>query len=131
MDSEYGDSSRAEFWAPLWDHAANRHELEHLVSEGRAQLGRRQVSSGTDFAEQLPGWEQKGASPSFSGTGFWNGTVGLIWRPRWDAFMSDAIQGTVRGANVLFDLNAWMDSMRRNVSAQNAPAGLGFALRPD
>ena len=55
VDSEYGDSSRAEFWAPLWDHAANRHELEHLVSEGRAQLGRRQVSSGTEFARAVAG----------------------------------------------------------------------------
>ena len=28
----------------------------------------------------------------------------------------------------LYDLNVWMDSLRRNMSGQNAPAGLGVAL---
>ena len=128
VDSEYGDSSRAEFWAPLWDHAANRHELEHLVSEGRAQLGRRQVSSGTDFARAVAGLGTERGITQFQRYGFLERNGRAYLAAPLGRFHVRRDQGTVRGANVLFDLNAWMDSMRRNVSAQNAPAGLGVAL---
>ena len=42
--AEYGQSARAEFWAPVWESPAGLNELTHLVSEGRAQLGRRQAA---------------------------------------------------------------------------------------
>ena len=128
VDSEYGDSSRAEFWAPLWDHAANRHELLHLVSEGRAQLGRRQVSSGTDFARAVAGLGTELGITQFQRYGFLERNGRAYLAAPLGRFHVRRDQGTAQRANVLFDLNAWMDSMRRNVSAQNAPAGLGVAL---
>jgi len=70
VDSEYGDSSRSEFWAPLWDRPANSKELEYLVSEGRAQIGRRQVSSGTDFARAIAGLGTERGVSQFQRYGF-------------------------------------------------------------
>ncbi len=128
VDSEYGDSSRAEFWAPLWDHAANLHELVHLVSEGRAQLGRRQVSSGTDFARAVAGLGTERGISQFQRYGFLERNGRAYLAAPLGRFHVRRDQDTAQRANVLFDLNAWMDSLRRNVSAQNAPAGLGTAL---
>lgn len=128
VDSEYGDSSWAEFWAPLWDRAVNRKELVHLVSEGRAQLGRRQVSSGTDFARAVAGLGTERGISQFHRYGLFerNGKAHLA--TPLGRFHVRRNQKTAEQSNVLFDLNAWLDSLRRIVSAQNAPAGLGVAL---
>ena len=128
VDSEYGDSSRAEFWAPLWDHAVNIHELVHLVSEGRAQLGRRQVSSGTDFARAVAGLGTERGITQFQRYGFLERNGRAYLAAPLGRFHVRRDQDTAQRANVLFDLNAWINSLRRNVSAQNAPAGLGAAL---
>ena len=69
-DSEYGNPSRAEFWAPLWDRPASLQELRQLVSEGRAQLGRRQVSSGVDFARAVAGLGTERGVSGFQRYGF-------------------------------------------------------------
>ncbi len=47
VDHEKG---RAELWLPLWNAPATLSEIEALVREGRAQVGRRPARSGLDFA---------------------------------------------------------------------------------
>lgn len=44
------ETGRAELWLPLWRAWASLGELESLVREARAQIGRRSARSGLDFA---------------------------------------------------------------------------------
>ena len=128
-DSEYGGSARAEFWAPLWDQPANLRELGHLLSEGRAQLGRRQVSNGTNFARAVAGLGTERGVAQFQRYGFVlrNGLAYLA--APLGRFHVREDQNTLRRANVLFDLDPWLESLRRRVSDLNTPSGLGTALR--
>ena len=131
-DSEYGDSSRAEFWAPLWDRPASLRELNHIVSEGRAQMGRRQGANGADFARAVAGLGTERGVTQFQRYGFMmrNGLAYLA-APlgRFHTPEDSGAAKRVRLADVLFDLDGWLDSLRRNASGSRAPAGLGTALR--
>ena len=130
VDSEYGDSSRAEFWVPLWEQPANLQELEYLVSEGRAQIGRRQVSSGTDFARAVSGLGTERGVSQFQRYGFLerNGQAYLA-APLGRFYVQDDMRDTAQRANVLFDLDRWLENLRRAGSDRNMPAGLGTLLR--
>ena len=132
VGAEYGDASRAEFWAPLWDWAANLHELKHLVSEGRAQLGRRQVSSGTDFARAVVGLGTERGISQFQRYGLLERNGKAYLATPLGRFhvtpIEDAVEDTAQLANVLFDLDTWMRSIRRNVTGRSAPAGLAPLL---
>ena len=129
-DSEYGDSSRAEFWAPLWKRPASLRELEHLMSEGRAQLGHKQVSSGSDFARAVAGLGTERGVSEFERYGFLvrNG-LSYLATPLGRFHANPDDQDTTERANVLFDLDPWLDSLRRAASGRNAPAELGAVRR--
>jgi CRISPR-associated endonuclease/helicase Cas3 len=45
-----GENGRAELWLPLWGGWTGIAELEAMMREGRAQVGRRNARSGLDFA---------------------------------------------------------------------------------
>ena len=123
VDSEYGDSARAEFWAPLWDAPVNLRELEHLVSEGRAQLGRRQVSSGADFARAVAGLGTERGITQFQRYGLLERNGKAYLAAPLGRFHVRRDKDTALRANVLFDLNNWMATLRRHASA-----GLGVVL---
>lgn len=125
---EYSEKSRAEFWAPLWDQPANLQELGHLMSEGRAQLGRRQGSSGTDFARAVVGLGTERGVAQFQRYGFLERHGRTYLAAPLGRFQVRSEGDISERANVLFDLNAWMDSLRRNLSSKNAPAELGAVL---
>ena len=129
-DSEYGDSSRAEFWAPLWNRPVSLRELERLMSEGRAQLGRRQVSSGSDFARAISGLGTERGVSEFQRYGFLvrNGLAHLA-APLGRFYSDSDNRNAAERANVLFDLDPWLDSLRRAASGRNAPAELGSVRR--
>ncbi len=129
-DSEYGDSSRAEFWAPLWNRPVSLRELERLMSEGRAQLGRRQVSSGSDFARAIAGLGTELGVDQFQRYGFLvrNGLAYLA-APLGRFYPDQDNREAAERANVLFDLDPWLDSLRRAASGRNAPAELGSVRR--
>ncbi|MCY4653122.1 MAG: type I-U CRISPR-associated protein Csx17 [Dehalococcoidia bacterium] len=129
-ESEYGDSSRAEFWAPLWNRPVSLRELERLMSEGRAQLGRRQVSSGSDFARAVTGLGTERGVSEFQRYGFLvrNGLAYLA-APLGRFYSDQGNRGAAERANVLFDLDQWLDSLRRAASGRNAPAELGAVRR--
>ena len=128
-DSEYGDSARAEFWAPLWDQPVNLHELDHLVSEGRAQLGRRQVSNGTNFARAVAGLGTERGVAQFQRYGFLvrNGLAYLA--APLGRFQVRGDHDTARRADVLFNLDPWLERLRSAATGRNAPAGVGSVLR--
>lgn len=50
MSASDRDTARAEIWMPLWDNEATFGEVERLFAEGRVQVGRRQATSGVEFA---------------------------------------------------------------------------------
>ncbi len=128
-DSEYGGSARAEFWAPLWDQPASLPELEFLMSEGRAQLGRQQVSNGTNFARAVAGLGTERGVSIFQRYGFImrNGQAYLATPlGRFHVLRS---KETAECANILFNLDSWLESLRRAASGRNVPVGLGAALR--
>ena len=106
-DSEYGDKARAEFWAPLWDKPANLRELEHLVSEGRAQLGRQQVSNGTSFARAVAGLGTERGVGQFQRYGFLARNGQAYLAAPLGRFHVREDPETARGANLLFDLDPW------------------------
>jgi CRISPR-associated protein Csx17 len=47
---ETSDGSRAELWMPLWSMQTSYLEIQHLISQGRAQLGRVQARNAVEFA---------------------------------------------------------------------------------
>ena len=128
-DSEYGGSSRAEFWAPFWNRPANLPELRHLMSEGRAQLGRKQASNGANFARAVAGLGAELGIAQFQRYGFLvrNGLAYLA-APLGRFHVRDH-QSDAQRADVLFDLDPWLDALRRAAAGQRSPAGLGTALR--
>ena len=128
-DSEYGGAARAEFWAPMWEHPTSLNELEHLVSEGRAQLGRRQVSNGTNFARAVAGLGTERGVAQFQRYGFLvrNGLAYLA--APLGRFHVRGDQDIARKTNLLFDLDPWLEGLRRRVAERNAPSGLGTVLR--
>ena len=129
-DPEYGDSARAEFWAPLWERPASLHELERLMSEGRAQLGRGQADSGSDFARAVSGLGTERGVSQFQRYGFVkrNGKSYLAAPLSRFHIRSDDSEIS-QGANVLFDLDGWLNRLRRVARGNKPPAGLGIVLR--
>ena len=129
-DADYGDSSRAEFWAPLWERPASLRELERLMSEGRAQLGRKQVSSGSEFARAITGLGTERGVAQFQRYGFLvrNGLAYLA-APLGRFYTAGDNQNATKRANALFDLDQWLDSLRRAASGRNSPAELGSVRR--
>lgn len=49
------ETARRELWMPLWERSISIEELKHVLSEGRAQVGRRAASNGVDFARAVAG----------------------------------------------------------------------------
>jgi CRISPR-associated protein Csx17 len=50
LTEETSDGSRAEIWLPVWSRPFSLRETRHLLSEGRAQVGRRQARNSIEFA---------------------------------------------------------------------------------
>ena len=123
--TEYGSSARAEFWAPLWDRPTTLGEFLHIATEGRAQLGRRQASNGTDFIRAISGLGVERGISSFQRFGF-------LQRTGIDGVFAAAIgRFAIRGrpeANVLFDLDRWLNRLRSQAGGSRVPAGLGTVL---
>lgn len=126
VDSEYtGDGSRAELWAPLWTQPASFRETEFLFSEGRAQLGRRQASTGTDFARAVVGLGVERGVSEFQRFGFLKRN-GL-------AFIATPL-GRLRvkpnpEVDLLFEVDGWIERLRSTSRGQDAPAEMSRVLR--
>ena len=129
--SEYGSGARAEFWAPLWDRPATFPEVRHLASEGRAQLGRKQAVNGSDFGRAVIGLGVERGVSQFRRYGF--------MRRKGDGYLAVPLgqfqtvarssAETAQRANLLFDLDRWLDRLRRAARDKNAPASMTAAVR--
>ena len=119
------DGSRAEMWMPLWEQPATYREVSHLFGEGRAQLGKRQAATGTDFARAVVGLGVERGITEFQRFGFLkrNG-LAFIAAPLGRFRVTPKPE-----VNLLFDLDPWLESLRRAARGQSVPAGLTRALR--
>ena len=94
--------------------------------KGERSLAAGRLQAGPILQERLPAWEPNAGLTSFNGFGFLERYGRTYLAAPLGRFRVRRDQGAARRANVLFDLNGWMDSMRRNLS--NSPAGLDAAL---
>jgi CRISPR-associated protein Csx17 len=125
---ETTDGSRAELWLPLWTEPTTYAEIKHLMSEGRAQLGRQQARNAVEFALAVNLLGVDRGITSFSRFGFLkrNGLAFL-------AAPLGQVKVTLRpNARLLDDppLCNWVDRLRRACNdKEKTPARYQTALR--
>ncbi|KXK01021.1 MAG: hypothetical protein UZ03_NOB001002373 [Nitrospira sp. OLB3] len=120
-----GDNPRGEIWLPLWTSPARLAEVASLFSEGRAQIGRRQASTGVDFARALASLGTDRGVQMFqrysflqrNGKNFYATGIG-----RWKVTHRSEV-------NLLSEIDGWLDRFRSAPLGDRAPARLGQALR--
>lgn len=115
------ESARAEMWLPLWERSSNYVEIRQLLTEGRAQVGKRAAKNGADFARAVASLGVDRGISAFVRYGFQerNG-LAYFATPlgRWRV----ELQSQVR---LLDELDEWLDRFRRAGGDKEAPARLG------
>lgn len=124
---ESREASRAEIWVPLWSKAASLPEVTHLLAEGRAQVGRRHARTGVDFARAVAGLGVDRGIAAFQ-------RYGLLRRSGRSYLATPLGQITVDGtraavAELLLEVDPWLDRLRAAASGDRVPAGFALVLR--
>ena len=118
--------SRSEMWMPLWQQPASFRTISHLLSEGRANTGRRQARNGVDFARAVASVGVDRGIHSFQRFGFQqrNGlSYFAVPLGRFDVRQPSNVMSLVNS------LDGWLDRFRRQATGQHAPASAARALR--
>lgn len=119
-------ASRAEMWMPLWTkRPVTLAELTAIFSEGRAQVGNRPARNGVDFARAVVGLGVDRGLDEFQRFGF-QVRNGLSY------FATPLTRIAARknaAADLLSDVDEWLDRYRRAASKDTAPATAQRALR--
>ena len=114
------DKTRGEVWLPMWDKPCSLLELQSLLAEGRARLGKRKVTQGVDFARAINSLGVDRGLTSFVRYG--------IHERNGRAFLASSLGRFRVGANpqasLLMELDNWLRSFRRRVGADQAPGSL-------
>jgi len=117
--------SRNEIWLPLWRRPADLHELRAVFGEGRAHVGRRQATTGIDFARAVSSLSVDRGIAGFARYGFHvrNG-LAYFATPlgRWDVRRNERV-------DLIRALDGWLDRLRRATSDRDAPARLRIVHR--
>ena len=120
---ESGSKSKGEIWTPVWESPASFREVKSLMSEGRAEIGKKQAENSVDFARAISALGVARGVRAFDRYGFLerNGQSRIVaWLDRVEVPPSPP-----SGANALGGL----DRLRRNIADYpNPPASLN-ALR--
>ncbi len=118
-------ASRAEMWMPLWtQRAVTLAEISAIFSEGRAQVGSRAAKNGVDFARAVVGLGVDRGLDEFQRYGF-QVRNGLSY------FATPLTRVAARknaGADLLSDIDSWLDRFRRAATKDTAPASARRAL---
>lgn len=114
------DGSRDEMWLPLWSRPAGIAELRALFAEGRAKVHRNTARTAVDFARAIAGLGVDRGIDSFERFGFHvrNG-LSYFATPlgRWSVTRQ-------KPADLLLELDRWLDGLRRAANGSFAPAAL-------
>lgn len=121
-----GEDARGEIWLPLWSNPARLSELRYVFSEGRAQLGKRQARNAVDFARAIAGLGVDRGLTSFT-------RYSLLKRSG-KAYLATSLGrfGTrtpAPDANLLAELDEWLEPFQRACAGENVAARFGTALR--
>lgn len=124
--ASYDESSaRAEMWMPLWGRPVSLPELAALLSEGRARVGGRAARNGVDFARAVAGLGIDRGIDAFQRYGF-HARNGLSY------FAVPIGRFQVHAeprAELLHEIDAWLDRFRGRANGPTAPASAARALR--
>lgn len=121
-------SARQEVWLPVWERPASLREIQYVLAEGRAQVGRRRAANGTDFVRAVA---QLGVDRGLAGF------VRYGFLQRSGRSYLAAPLGVERVAERPKDwiglldarLDAWVTRFRRWATGEAAPASRRAALR--
>jgi len=118
-------TSRAEMWMPIWTrNSATLPEVAAIFSEGRAQVGGRAAKNGVDFARAVVGLGVDRGLDEFQRYGF-QVRNGLSY------FATPLTRVVVQknaGIDLLSDIDAWLDRLRRAATKDTAPASVRRVL---
>ncbi len=129
-DSDEADS-RGELWLPLWSAPATYREVRHLFAEGRATVGAgkhaRPASTALDFARAVSALGVDRGVEAFVRVGFHVRNGFAYFATPLGRFETR----DVPESRLLDDLDSgeWLDRLRRQASAANAPARVAVAKR--
>lgn len=119
------EKPRGETWLPLWRNPATLAEVGALFSEGRARVGRRSAVGGVDFARAVVSLGVDRGITGFQRYGFQerNG-LAYFATPlgRWRVTQRPE-------ADLLAEIDTWLERFRSQAGGGQAPARLGRALR--
>lgn len=122
---ETTEISRAEMWVPLWDRATTMKEVGSLMSEGRAQVGKRNVRNGVDFARAVATLGIDRGISTFQRYGFQVRNGRLYFAIPLGRFQVSR-QPQV---DLLSDVDRWLDTFTGKAISDKAPASANRALR--
>ncbi|HZU45103.1 MAG TPA: type I-U CRISPR-associated protein Csx17 [Terriglobales bacterium] len=122
------EQAGSEIWLPLWSRRAKSNEVLTLLREGRAQYGVRRAKSGLDMARAVSTLGIDRGISAFQRYAVLKGRVGG------ENYNTAASLGQFpvveRGdADLLRELDPWLDGLRRACAGKNAPSRLKTALR--
>ena len=118
-------ASRSEMWLPVWtQRAVTIAELSTIFSEGRSQVGARAARNGVDFARAVVGLGVDRGLDEFQRYGFQvrNG-LSYFATP-----LSRVSAKKNAAADLLSDVDVWLDRFRRAATKDTAPASARRAL---
>ena len=116
------EKTRGEVWVPVWNHPATLGEIRHMFGEGRAQLGGRRATRGSDVARAIITLGTERGLSHFYRFGIHerNGRSNIIL-PMGRIAASRRPRGLV-----LAELDDWLDKARQ---VKNAPASIRAKVR--
>jgi CRISPR-associated protein Csx17 len=119
--------SRGEIWAPLWERPTALAEIRLLFREGRLSLGARPARDGLDAARAVAGLGADRRIAAFERYGFVK-RQGLAYLA---APLGRRVVKPNPAAELATDLDRgrWLESLRREAAASEAPAGIRAAAR--
>jgi CRISPR-associated protein Csx17 len=119
------EDTRAEIWMPEWTTPVTFGEIKQLLSEGRAQLGRRQASTSVEFARAAVTLGVDRGIDGFHRYSFLKRN-GLSF---FAAYLGRLPVRQVPGARLLDQLDVWLNAYRRIADDTDTSPRFGAALR--
>jgi CRISPR-associated protein Csx17 len=122
------ESGQHEVWLPLWERLVSFAELVLLFAEGRAEVGKRPVKNGTDFARAVVGLGIDAGIGAFARYGIVRGRVGGKNYNTAVSLGRFMVVGQPQ-VKLLQQIDAWLDRFRRACRGEATPPRFAAALR--
>lgn len=121
-----GEDSRGEIWLPLWRNPARLNEVRQVFAEGRAQVGKRQARNAVDFARAIAGLGIDRGLTGFTRYSFLKRSGKAYLAASLGRFETHT---PAENANLLAELDSWLDRFRRACAGDNVQPRFTAALR--